>query len=133
MSREVTYHRAVFINQSLRSSQGSAAVNKRSLDEARLELKRKEEEAGRESEKAAEHQRLLDDVSQLNLLRESNTALRNDNEKHQVKVKALSKQVRLSESQRMPPIQPLIRLAWLSAAFGGQRPRRASPEEDQGY
>lgn len=75
---------------------------KRNLDEARLELKRTEEEAGKQTEKDAEHKRLVDEVSQLNLLRESNNMLRNDNEKHKEKIKVLTKELAEAKAREEP-------------------------------
>lgn len=65
----------------------------RNVDEARALARAAEERLNKESETAAQHQAAVAQLQQLNLLRESNVTLRDENERSARKVRELHDKV----------------------------------------
>jgi len=102
--RVLVENRLEVVEQELECERASGSVAKRSLDEARGELKRMEEAAAAEKQVGGgDHANLMEQVQQLNLLRESNVMLRDDNVRVTKKVTDLEKE----KQKALAAIEPL--------------------------
>ena len=110
------------LKHELDCERASCSVSKRSLDEARGELKRREEESGSASSASSEeHQKLMDQVNQLNLLRESNAMLREEAEKVKSKLSKVSEQLSATSRAQEPLQLKIKQLEELNVSFSADK------------
>jgi nucleoprotein TPR len=85
----------------------------RNLDEARALARAAEERLTKETESTAQHQAAVSQLSQLNLMRESNVTLRDENERAQKRVRELQAALAEAEGRVMPLQEERAQLAAL--------------------
>ncbi|TGZ78735.1 hypothetical protein EX30DRAFT_383470 [Ascodesmis nigricans] len=79
-----------------------------SLDETKMQLATEQRRQADQLRGATEHKELMEKISELNLLRESNSALRSESEKRGTKVAELAKKIEELEA-RVQPLEARVR------------------------
>ncbi|KIY69873.1 hypothetical protein CYLTODRAFT_211213 [Cylindrobasidium torrendii FP15055 ss-10] len=80
------------------------------VDEVRTMLAQEREKAVENSQSASEHKELVDRINQMNILRESNSTLRSDSERHAKRVKQLEVQLK-EATAALDPVKEQARVA----------------------
>ncbi|KAK3998370.1 nucleo protein TPR [Cladorrhinum sp. PSN332] len=99
------------------------------LDEARLKLEQERRSHAESSRSSLTHKELMDKLNELNLIRESNVTLRNENHRTQTALERKSKKIEELQA-RIQPLEARISEIELDATFKDQEIRQLQEARD---